>query len=73
MQSVCSDDDKSYGQSVIRRNVSRLIGGVYVYACVCACVHSITYIPAEYLEEYKVSLGQQIKDDIFSNVSSAPK
>lgn len=39
----------------------------------CLCVLSITYVPAEYLEEYKASLGHA-KDDIFSEamIASVP-
>lgn len=41
--------------------------------CVCArvCVFSITYVPAEYLEEYKASL-EQTKDDVFPETAPAP-
>lgn len=43
--------------------------------CVCAYVYvcggggfSITYVPAEYLEEYKASL-EQPKDDVFTDAA----
>ncbi|CDQ73936.1 unnamed protein product [Oncorhynchus mykiss] len=49
------------GQVVIR-SVLRLIG---------VCVSVITYVPMEYLEEYKASL-EQPKDDIFSDAPQAP-
>lgn len=41
--------------------------------CVCAyvCVFSITYVPAEYLEEYKASL-EQAKDDVFPETAPVP-
>lgn len=35
------------------------------------CVLSITYVPVEYLEEYKTSL-EQPKDDICSDAPLAP-
>lgn len=38
--------------------------------CVCVFV-SITYVPAEYLEEYKASL-EQAKDDVFSEEAPVP-
>lgn len=37
----------------------------------CVCVFSITYVPAEYLEEYKASL-EQVKDIIYSEGATAP-
>uniref|UniRef100_A0AAR2J721 Multiple PDZ domain crumbs cell polarity complex component n=1 Tax=Pygocentrus nattereri TaxID=42514 RepID=A0AAR2J721_PYGNA len=41
------------------------MGGVCVCIFVCACVfYSITYVPAEYLEEYRAS--KQAKEDIFA-------
>lgn len=45
----------------------------YVNVCVCTCVYvfSITYVPAEYLEEYKASLEQE-KDDVFSEAAPVP-
>lgn len=39
--------------------------------CTCVCVFSITYVPAEYLEEYKASL-EQTKDDVFPETAPAP-
>lgn len=46
---------------------------VCVFGCVraCVCVFSITYVPAEYLEEYKASL-EQAKDDVFSETAPVP-
>lgn len=46
---------------------------VLVYECVCMCVSSITYVPAEYLEEYKASLEQTADtEDVFSDTAPAP-
>lgn len=45
------------------------------YECMCVsvpmCACSITYVPAEYLEEYKTSL-EQAKDDVFSGAAPLP-
>lgn len=38
---------------------------------VCVCI-SITYVPAEYLEEYKASL-EQTQEDAVSETAPAPK
>jgi len=35
---------------------------------VCVCGFSITYVPAEYLEEYKAGLEQD-KDEVFSEAA----
>ena len=43
----------------------------FTCVCVCVCVFSITYVPAEYLEEYKTSLAQA-KDDLFSEPAPVP-
>lgn len=49
--------------------------GIHLCACVCLCLcvcgFSITYVPAEYLEEYKASL-EQAKDDVFSDAAPVP-
>ncbi len=37
----------------------------------CLCVFSITYVPAEYLEEYKASL-EPAKEDVFSETAPVP-
>lgn len=45
---------------------------IHVCVCLCLCVwwggFSITYVPAEYLEEYKASL-EQPKDDVFTDAA----
>jgi len=39
--------------------------------CMCVCVFSITYVPAEYLEEYKASL-EQAKEDVVCETAPVP-
>lgn len=41
---------------------------VCVCVCACVCVFSITYVPAEYLEEYKASL-EQTQEYVFSETA----
>lgn len=44
---------------------------VLMFMCVCVGGFSITYVPAEYLEEYKASL-EQPKDDVFTDAAPVP-
>uniref|UniRef100_A0A665XE55 Multiple PDZ domain crumbs cell polarity complex component n=1 Tax=Echeneis naucrates TaxID=173247 RepID=A0A665XE55_ECHNA len=45
--------------------------GADMCLCACLCVFSITYVPAEYLEEYKASLATT-KDDVFTEATPDP-
>ena len=40
--------------------------------CVCVCVCSITYVPAEYLEEYKAGLVMKAEGDIIPGTPAPP-
>lgn len=58
------------------QRVGCLIVCWFINFCVCGCVRTcvfrITYVPAEYVEEYKASL-EPTQDNVFSESAPAPK